>query len=153
MFRLVLLKQKHPSQERDEVYLKMAPRYALHVAFDMERQVSDRFDQECIESFYWHTLDESRDKKRVTQQKFFPAYLFARFDYADRLPVRSIPQVVRVLGSRPGCPVIISAEEIEAFRPLTTQAAVAARDHLYLLAGIPITVFRGPLQGLQEGNR
>jgi hypothetical protein len=43
----------------------MAPWYALHVASNFERQVAQRLEHSCIETFYPHTELLSRDKRRV----------------------------------------------------------------------------------------
>ncbi len=121
--------------------------YALHVASNTERQVVGRLAAAGVEGYYPHLLAKSRDQRREVERRFFPGYVFARFDLANRTPVLQTPHVIRILGWTHDQPAIIPDTEIQAVR-LMTQAAVAVAAHPFLPAGTRVVIARGPLQGL-----
>lgn len=125
----------------------MAPWYALHVASNMERQVSERLDRADIESYYPHSYLKSRDGRRNVQHKLIPGYVFARFEFSDRTPVIQIPQVIRILGIGRE-PVEIPAIEIETVKLMSEQGANVLA-HPFFAAGESVYIRRGPLQGLE----
>ena len=67
------------------------PWYALHVASNAELLVADRLDQAVVESSYPHVITRSRNGRRDVERKFFPGYVFVRFDLDTRTPVIRIP--------------------------------------------------------------
>ena len=125
------------------------PWYALHVASNCEHQVIDRLDQAGVEGFYPHVMVKSRRHSRPdVPNKFFPGYCFAAFNLAERTPVIQIPQIIRILGWAHS-PVQIPDSEIAAIRTMTLSAPASVAACPYVVAGQPVVITRGPLQGLE----
>lgn len=124
--------------------------YALHCRSNTERLVAMRLEDAGLEAFYPHLVVQSKDRKRDIERKFFPGYLFARFDLANKTPIAAVPQVVSILGWA-GAPVIIPSQEIEAIRVMV-QADInpeTLQPVPYMSAGDRVLVQRGPLAGLE----
>ena len=123
------------------------PWYALHVASNQEEAITDRLDQAEIESYYPHRREKSADGRRGREIKYFPGYLFARFDLAASGPVIRIPQVIRILGIGI-TPVEIPDPEIAAVRLMTSVSSTVSA-HPFIAIGSPVVIKCGPLQGLE----
>ena len=77
----------------------MFPWYALHVASCSEALVSAKLEDVGIESYYPVShVKSARNYRPEVEKVYFPGYVFARFEIADRVPVLSINQVIRILG-------------------------------------------------------
>jgi transcription antitermination factor NusG len=126
----------------------MLPWYALHVASNTEGQVVDRLSDARIDSFFPHVMAKSRDKRRDITRKFFPGYVFANFDLAERTPVIRIPQVISILGCAHS-PAIIPTSEVDAIRTMTLFATADVTACPYVAAGEQIRIMCGPLVGLE----
>src|SRR4051812_30749703 len=121
------------------------PWFAIHVASNCESQVCDRLDQAGIESFYPYVTEKSRDGRRSINRKFFPGYVFAKFELADRTPVIAIPQVIRILGWVRQ-PVPVPDSEIAAIRKMTESAPASLSHCPYVAGGETVVIRCGPLQ-------
>jgi transcription antitermination factor NusG len=121
--------------------------YALHCRANTERAIGRRLADDGIESYYPHLVIPAKHGRRETEKKFFPGYLFARFELEHRLPVSRLTQVVGILGWR-NDPVVIPEQEIEAVRAMVTHSVKVPTICPYVAEGDKVTVQRGPLQGL-----
>ncbi len=122
--------------------------YVLHVASNTEHQVCSRLQDAKIETFFPHLMGKSIDGRRAICTKFFPGYVFARFDLATRTPVVRIPQVIRILGWSPGVPAAIPTAAIEAIRLMITKAPDSVSAHPHVVSGDPIEITCGLLAGM-----
>jgi transcription antitermination factor NusG len=121
--------------------------YALHCRANTEKVIGLRLADDGIESYYPHLVIRARHGKRETEKKFFPGYLFARFDLEHRLPISRLSQVVGILGWR-NDPVAIPEHELAAVRTMVTHSVKVPTICPYVAEGDKVTVIRGPLQNL-----
>ena len=121
--------------------------YALHCRANSEKTVSLRLADSSIESYYPHLVIPAKHAHRETEKKFFPGYLFAKFDLEHRAPISRLTQVVGILGWR-NDPVAIPEDEIAAVRQMVTHSVKVPTICPYVAEGDKVTVQRGPLQGL-----
>lgn len=126
------------------------PWYCLHVASNTERLVRDRLAETAgIEAFYPFVPVTSKDGRRITEKKFFPGYVFARFELAERTPVIQLPQVIQILGMGGHRAASIPNHEIEAVRQMVQSASASVTPCPYVASGTAVTVTAGPLRGLE----
>lgn len=125
--------------------------YALYVHPNAERAVAAHLAG--FQAFYPHYLEQVRDKHRhhrTVERKFFPGYVFARFDLDHKLPVVSEHLVVSIVGYGPSQPVAITDSEIEAVRTLAgSSLASTSAPCPYLDHGDKVRIRWGPLVGLE----
>jgi transcription antitermination factor NusG len=122
--------------------------YALHVVSCAEALVSRRLQDASVESYYPARMVPSKRKyRRDVEQRFFPGYVFARFDLAGRGPVITIPQVIQILGPA-HAPTPIPDSEIAAVRMMTHSADASLAPCPYVAVGESVVIQRGSLQGL-----
>jgi transcription antitermination factor NusG len=107
---------------------------------------------DSVEAYYPHVLVKSRDHKREVEKKFFPGYVFARFEFERRLPVLQTPHVARILGWDPTHPAVISESEIEAVRQMVDSCVPSSpvTSYPFMSEGDLVRVTGGPFLG-QEG--
>jgi transcriptional antiterminator NusG len=131
--------------------------YALHVRSCCEHLVDGALDSMGIER-YWPFREHKsqlRGKEHLIRRSIFPGYVFSRFEYEDgreRVPVISIPEVIRVVGF--GNQVAsIPDHEIESVRIMvaTPLAIRVATPIDLLMAGDEVLIKSGPLAGVR-GN-
>jgi len=121
--------------------------YALHCRSNAEKSIQRRLEDDGVESYYPATVKPASHGRRETEQKYFPGYLFAKFDLEHRAPVSRLNQVIGILGWR-NEPIAIPEAEIEAVRLMVTNSVHRPAVHDYVTAGDKVTVVSGPLQGL-----
>lgn len=126
--------------------------YALYCRSNTEKLVGLKLADAGIDSYYPHIVVPATHARRATERKFFPGYLFARFEMEHHRPVSQIHQVVRIIGYDDR-PVAIPDCEVEAVRLMVDAPPKIARTiepHPYVVgAGDRVTVMRGPLAGLE----
>lgn len=118
--------------------------FALHVRSSQEGVVSGKLERAGVEAFYPFRLTLSKDKRRSTETKFMPGYVFARF--ADNTAAIAIPQVVGIVGAGRHA-IAIPEYEIESVKLI--QHPPQASPCEYLAAGTRVRVKYGPLTGLE----
>lgn len=120
--------------------------YALHVHSQTEALVSDALAGQ-IETFWPHRVAHD-NRKRFFRRPWFPGYVFARFDFSERLPVLTVPWVVRILGPTPQEATAIPDGEIESLQILV-KSKRPMMQHPMLELGETVRVTRGPLKGAE----
>ena len=93
----------------------------------------------CESLRQWH------DRKKRLMLPAFPGYLFARFPFADRVRVLSVPGVTRLVmfGTRAAS---LPDDELQRLR--TALSIRNSAPHPYLAAGARVRIVSGPLSGL-----
>ena len=76
----------------------------------------------------------------------FPGYVFARFEWLERVRVLQARGVVRLVGSN-GQPCPLPESDIDALRAGIT-GALRFEPHPYLTAGKRVRILYGPLAGM-----
>lgn len=111
--------------------------FALHVRSNYERLVQCTLHGKGYQEFLplWRKRVRRADRFEEIEVPLFPGYVFGRFDVTRRLPVLTIPGVVRVVSG--GCgPEPIDETELE-------------RIQRFVASGLPI----GPWPFLHIGDR
>lgn len=125
--------------------------HAIYVRSNCEEIVEGALTYAQVEH-YWPSVETIRNvrrgKKVVIRRSLFPGYIFARFEFALRRPIITIPQVVHVLGDGRGP---LEDSEVEAVRLIAAMPTVTAAPTLALLheVGESVVVTKGPLAGLE----
>jgi len=124
--------------------------YALHCWSNSEKILCHRLEEAGFESYYPHLVIPGAHARRATEKKFFPGYLFARFDLNNPTPITRLPQVIGILGWQ-NRPVVIPESEVEAVRLMVDHSANTPELCSYIGPGEGdnVVVTRGPLQGLR----
>ena len=125
------------------------PWYALRIRSHYENTVASHLHARGFESFLPLYLCRRRwsDRFKEFELPLFPGYVFCRFDPLNRLPILSIPGVVKpvTIGTTP---VPVDDTEIAAI-----QAAVKTRLRTspwpYLRVGQRVRIEQGPLCGIE----
>lgn len=91
-------------------------------------------------------VSQWKDRKKNIEVPLFSGYCFARFPWAERLPVLQVTGVVEVVGGG-SHPEPIPDEQIEALRTLMV-STLPYDSYPYLSAGMAVEVSRGPLKGI-----
>lgn len=86
-------------------------------------------------------------RERQFPVPLFPGYLFSSFDHHYRLPVLTIPGVIRILGTSTALEPV-PTDEIEAIRRTVT-SGLQFEPFDSLQPGEPVEVLRGPLAGIK----
>jgi transcription antitermination factor NusG len=88
-----------------------------------------------------------RTRSRTSELPLFPGYVFCRFDPADRLPVLTVPGVFAIVGCG-GKPTPVRQNEIDALERMI-RLGLPREPWPALTTGAPVTLARGPMQGVQ----
>ena len=112
-----------------------------------ERVTCEQLSRRSVEAFLplCESLRQWHDRKKRLMLPAFPGYLFARFPFAERLNVLSVPGVTRLVmfGNRPA---ILADDEIDRLR--TAISIRKSEPHPYLASGARVRIVSGPLRGL-----
>jgi transcription antitermination factor NusG len=122
--------------------------YALHTRSRHEKRVRDELEaRACVEPFLplYRRFSWWGDRTKQVEVPLFSGYCFARFRYADRLPVLQTFGVVSVVGLTDR-PEPIPDHEVEAIRTLL-ESRLRYDPHPFLEEGDEVEVIRGPLKG------
>jgi len=120
------------------------PWFVLYVKPRHEKHVSRILCGKGYEAFL--PLYERRTSCRVTELPLFPSYVFCRLDPANRLPVLSVPGVFSIVGIG-GTMAPVNPTEIAALQ-LIMRSGLDRDPWPALPCGTPVTVIRGPMQGI-----
>src|SRR6202790_899283 len=95
------------------------PWFALRVRSKHEQVASLHLRKRGYEEFSptYKVERQWSDRKKMTEQSFFPGYVFCRLDADDRLPVLTVPGVVGIVGFGDG-PTSIPEQEVERVRAM-----------------------------------
>jgi transcription antitermination factor NusG len=94
------------------------------------------------------------DRIKTIESALFPGYLFCRFDWSNRFPVLSAPNVEYIVGFGNG-PSPVSHSEVAAIRTIVNSGA-AFQPHPFLRVGQKVRLESGPLadlEGILVGKR
>src|ERR1700682_4315017 len=107
------------SQDLIHIGGKLHPWFALRVRSKHEQVASLHLRRRGYEEFSpaYKVERQWSDRKKMTDQSFFPGYVFCRLDADDRLPVLTVPGVVGIVGFGDG-PTSIPEEEVERVRTM-----------------------------------
>lgn len=122
--------------------------YALRTRSRHEKRVRDELTGRAgVEPFLplYRRFSWWGDRTKQIEVPLFPGYCFARFRYADRLPVLKTFGVVSLVGLSDR-PEWIPDQEIEAIRALV-ESKLRYDPHPFLEEGDEVEVIRGPLKG------
>lgn len=123
--------------------------YALRTRSRHEKLVRHQLSKNGVEPLLptVKRLSQWKDRRKEIEVPLFAGYCFARFTWAERLPVLEIPGVVNVVGARHR-PEPIPDEQIQSLKSLMV-STLPYNQYPYLHVGMPIEVTRGPLKGTQ----
>lgn len=112
-----------------------------------ERVTCDQLSSRDVEAYLplCESLRQWHDRKKRLMLPAFPGYVFARFAFADRVRVLSVPGVTRLVtfGNRAAS---LTDDELERLR--TTLSIRSSEPHPYLASGARVRIVSGPLSGL-----
>ena len=123
--------------------------FAIQTLSRHEKVVRSQLEMRTIETFLptMRRLSQWTDRKKEIEVPLFAGYCFARFTFANQLPVLQSQGVVRVIGFG-GRPEPIPDEEIESLRKLISGPSNYVCCP-YLSEGMLVEVVSGPLQGVK----
>ncbi|MGB7436094.1 MAG: transcription termination/antitermination NusG family protein [Candidatus Acidiferrum sp.] len=122
--------------------------YAIHSYPRHEKRVHDRLKYAGIECYLplYESMHRWRNGRTMpVELPLFPCYLFATFDFRDRVGVLSLPGVISLVGAGAN-PWPLPTGEIETLREGLHLRN--ARPHSYLAAGQKVRIKSSPLAGL-----
>ena len=123
--------------------------FALHVRSNHERLVQVSLQTKGYSQFLplYHERNRRSAPIERVELPLFPGYVFARFLVHRRLPILTIPGVVRIVGfGRNPEPIVES--ELDAIRHVV-DAGVPVVPWPYLQIGDSVRIERGPLIGIE----
>ncbi len=125
------------------------PWYALHVRPRYEKQISQTLKSKGFEEFLPLYTSRRRwsDRWKTVEFPLFPGYLFCRLSEEIRLPVLTIPGVIRVVGAG-GLWIPVNEQEIQAVLKIV-KSGLAAEPWPYLKSGQRVLIVEGKLAGLE----
>lgn len=125
------------------------PWFALRVRSKHEQVASLHLKQRGFEEFSptYKVERQWSDRKKTTDQSFFPGYVFCRLDTDDRLPVLTVPGVVGIVGFGDG-PAPIPEEEVQRVRSML-DSGLLVTPWPFLKVGQTVLIERGPLAGIE----
>jgi transcription antitermination factor NusG len=122
--------------------------YAVRVRPRCEKAVVSDFETRGLTPYLplYEKVTRWSDRVKKVLWPLFPGYVFARLDYAQRLPAMQHPNVMYIV-SCGGVPQPVDPEELDAVRRML-DAGCRAEPVSYLHAGDTVEVVQGPLAGL-----
>jgi transcription antitermination factor NusG len=123
--------------------------YALYTYPRHEKRIAEQIENRRLCCFLplYRSVRRWKDRRKEIDQVLFPGYVFVQMALEDKLKVLQLPGVVRLVTCK-GCPVPVSAGEIETLRDRLSRGA-KLEPHPYLRTGRRVRVRRGPLEGLE----
>ena len=121
---------------------------AVYVKSRFEKKVANEFERQGIEHYLplYERLSQWADRKKTIREPLFAGYIFARINAHERLPVKKVNGVVRLVGDDRSLQAAIPDDQVESLRLVLSQKA-RFDPYVYLKEGTPIRVARGPLKG------
>jgi transcription antitermination factor NusG len=137
------------SQDLERLGGAIHPWFALRVRSKHEQVASLHLSRRGYEEFSpsYKVERQWSDRKKTTDQFFFPGYVFCRLDSADRLPVLTTPGVVGIVGFGDG-PTPIPDQEVERVRTMVNSGLLVT-PWPFLKVGQNVLIERGPLSGVE----
>lgn len=122
--------------------------FALYTCANQERRVAAQLEARGVEHFLplYRSRRNWKDRRVSLDLPLFPGYVFARFEWPERVRVLQARGVVRLVGSN-GQPSPLTEVDIVALRA-GVRAASRVEPHLYLTAGTRVRILQGPLTGM-----
>ena len=123
--------------------------YAAYTASRHEKRVAEQLQERSIDHFLplYETIHRWKNGRHRVQLPLFPGYVFVHIALRDRLPVLTIPGLVRLVGFS-GVPFPLPEQDIEAMQN-ALNSGVAAEPYPYLTVGSRVEISNGPLQGMK----
>ena len=86
------------------------------------------------------------DRIKVADAPLFPGYLFCRFNVEKRLPILTVPGVIKIVGT--SFPTPVDEHEIRAIET-SLHSGLPSRSWPFMQAGERVRIGFGPLRGLE----
>lgn len=128
--------------------MDQSPWHVLHVTANHEKKVAQHLTTRLVEHYLPLYAERSRwtDRTVVIERPLFKGYLFVRLTAQSKLPVISIPGVIRLLGD--GKSETIGADEIERIRDGLARGC-QIRPHPNISVGTRVRVRSGVFEGVE----
>lgn len=122
--------------------------FALYTCANQERRVAAQLEVRGVEHFLplYSSRRNWKDRRVFLDLPLFPGYVFAHFEWPERVRVLQARGVVRVVGSG-GEPSPLAEGDIVALRA-GVRGALRFEPHPYLTAGTSVRILHGPLAGM-----
>jgi len=122
--------------------------FALYTCANHEKRVAGQLEARGVEHFlpFYRSRRKWKDRRVFLDLPLFPGYVFARFEFPERVKVLRTRGVVRLVGSN-GRPCPLAESDIETLRA-GVHGALNLEPHRYLTAGRRVRVLHGPLAGM-----
>jgi transcription termination/antitermination protein NusG len=122
--------------------------YVLFVRSNQEKRVARSLSERGIEHFLpcYPSVRQWKDRRVKLEMPLFPGYAFVRLPFRERMKVRTVPNVVSLVGTRVS-PSVISEDEISWIR-LGLECGKAA-PHEYLEVGERVEITYGAMSGMR----
>lgn len=122
---------------------------ALQVRAKSEKFVSSCLFSKQIDQFLplYKARHRWSDRVKEIELPLFDGYVFCRLDLLHRMPVLTIPNVIRIVGIGK-TPVPIETQEIQSLQ-LAVQSGIPTSPWPFLRAGQKVRVEHGPLRDLE----
>lgn len=127
----------------------LLPWYALQVRPRYEKQISTALRSKGYEEFLplYSARRRWSDRYKVVEFPLFPGYLFCRFDQKLRLPILTIPGVLKIVSF--GKELIpVDESEIASIQAIV-KSGFKAEPWPYLQAGQRVRINEGALEGVE----
>jgi transcription antitermination factor NusG len=125
-----------------------SPWNVIHVVAKHEKRVAQHLAARSIEHYLPLYAERSKwsDRTVVLERPLFTGYVFVRFTPHSRLPIISIPGVIRLLGDT--AVDTVDPEEVATIREGLAKAHIL-RPHPFLLAGTRVRIRAGVFSGVE----
>lgn len=122
--------------------------FALYTCANHEKRVAAQLEVRRVEHFLplYRSRRNWKDRRVFLDLPLFPGYVFAHFEWPERVRVLPVRGAVRLVGSN-GRPSPLAENEIEALRAGIT-GALRFEPHPYLTVGKGVRILHGPLAGM-----
>jgi len=122
--------------------------FALYTCANQEKRVAAQLEARRVEHFlpFYRARRNWKDRRVFLDLPLFPGYVFARFEWSQRVRVLQARGVVRLVGSN-GRPCPLAEPDIEALRA-GFRGALCFEPHPYIAAGTRVRILQGPLAGM-----
>src|SRR5260370_38495979 len=123
--------------------------YATYTCANHEKRVAQQLVEREVEHFLplYSSVRRWSDRRVQIDLPLFPGYVFVHIALRDRLRVRQVPGVAKLVGFG-SLPLALPNEQVESLRAgLNGQLRV--RPHPCLAGGRRVKVLRGPFQGAE----
>jgi transcription antitermination factor NusG len=125
-----------------------SPWNVIHVVAKHEKRVAQHLAARSIEHYLPLYAERSKwsDRTVVLERPLFTGYVFVRFTPHSRLPIISIPGVIRLLGDT--AVDTVDPEEVATIREGLAKGHIL-RPHPFLLAGTRVRIRAGIFSGVE----